>query len=217
MKHMQADKYTIAWFKIADYVSRGEKERALGVYRLLSHSFNDDAVARQLEGDIYFSCNEIERAIFFYRQAIELYQKSKRFIEAAAICEHLIIVLPQDILLRREVILCYNNIKLASKIHKHAQYFIESYVRENKWKDIEFFVHEYDKIFDPLIRAIVYQQIIIAIYNNNGSSDLAILCTEKVLKDLLSEEFEYSLQEFLTIIRGLDERLYQHALHYLNK
>jgi hypothetical protein len=37
MKQTQVDKHTIAWFKIAECVSRGEKERALGVYRLLSH------------------------------------------------------------------------------------------------------------------------------------------------------------------------------------
>ena len=89
MKQMQKDKYTIAWFKIAECVSRGEKERALGVYRLLSHSFNDDAVARQLEADIYLSCNEKERAIDLYKQAIELYKKSERFMEADAINEHL--------------------------------------------------------------------------------------------------------------------------------
>ena len=34
-------------------VARKEKERALGVYRLLSHSFDDLAFARQLEGDIF--------------------------------------------------------------------------------------------------------------------------------------------------------------------
>ncbi len=89
---MQTDKYSIAWFKIAEYVSRGEKERALGVYRLLSHSFNDDAIAKQLEADIYLACNEKERAIGLYKQAAELYKKSKRSTEATAIDEHLAVL-----------------------------------------------------------------------------------------------------------------------------
>jgi predicted Zn-dependent protease len=73
MKQMQSDKYTIAWFKIAECVSRGEKERALGVYRLLSHSFNDNAVASQLEADINLAFNEQDQAVVLYRQAIDLY------------------------------------------------------------------------------------------------------------------------------------------------
>src|SRR5438552_2660485 len=101
---MQTDKYTIAWFKIAECVSRGEKERALGVYRLLSHSFNDSAVARQLEADIYLSCNEVDRAIFLYRQAMEYYEKSGRTLEAAAVCEHLVFLLPDDCALRSQAL-----------------------------------------------------------------------------------------------------------------
>src|SRR5665213_2107866 len=101
MKQMQFNKHTIAWFKIAECVSRGEKERALGVYRLLSYSFNDNAVARQLEADIYCSFGEHDPAIALYRQAMDLYQKSNRFLEAAAVCEHLMALCPNDLALGR--------------------------------------------------------------------------------------------------------------------
>ena len=215
MKHMQTDKYTIAWFKIADYVSRGEKERALGVYRLLSHSFNDDAVARQLEADIYFSCNEQERAIILYRQAMELYQKSKRFTEAAAICEHLLLLLPHDASLRREIILCYNNIKLASKIYVHAQRFVEMYARENKWQDIEHFIHDHDSVLEPLARLALYQPIIIATNNVAGHTDLAHMCIQKTVTGLLCEEYECALQEFFAALRAVNEDLHKYALDCL--
>ena len=76
MKQAQFDKHTIAWFKIAECVSRGEKERALGVYRLLSHSFNDDAIARQLEADIYCSFGEADQAVLLYQQAMERFHGS---------------------------------------------------------------------------------------------------------------------------------------------
>jgi tetratricopeptide (TPR) repeat protein len=126
MKQTQFDKHTIAWFKIDECVSRGEKERALGVYRLLSHSFNDNAIARQLEGDIYLSFGEQELAIPLYLQAIELYQKSQRFLEAAAVCEHLIAMQSHDISLRREAIKLYNMLGNTAKMQAHTEKIIES-------------------------------------------------------------------------------------------
>lgn len=119
MKQMQFNKNTIAWFKIAECVSRGEKERALGVYRLLSYSFNDDAVARQLEADIYFSFGECDSAIVLYRQAMDLYQKSNRVLEAVAVGEHLIVMSPDDVLLRRDIIRLYISLGNVSKIEMH--------------------------------------------------------------------------------------------------
>lgn len=121
MKQTQSDKHSIAWFKIAEYVSRGEKERALGVYRLLSHSFNDEAVARQLEGDIYFACDETGLAIPLYMQSMHAYQKSRRFLEAAAVCEHLIAMNGGDIALYKEAIKLYQLLNSMTKVHEYIE------------------------------------------------------------------------------------------------
>lgn len=87
----QQNKYSIAWFKIADFVSRGEKERALGVYRLLSHSFEDRALVLQLEADILLSCND-DRAIEKYEQSALLYQQAGRLYEAVGVYEHIMTI-----------------------------------------------------------------------------------------------------------------------------
>jgi tetratricopeptide (TPR) repeat protein len=121
MKHIQADKYTVAWFKIAECVSRGEKERALGVYRLLSHSFNDDALSKQLEADIYLSCNEIAHALSLYKQSIELYEKSQRFFEAAALAEHFILLQPHDLPMRKNLLGYYFALDNYKKVHYYFQ------------------------------------------------------------------------------------------------
>lgn len=121
MKQTQSDKHSIAWFKIAEYVSRGEKERALGVYRLLSHSFNDDAVARQLEGDIHFACDELGFAIPLYIQSMHSYQKSQRFLEAVAVCEHLIMMQQNDVSFHREAIKLYYVLSNMAKVHEHIE------------------------------------------------------------------------------------------------
>jgi len=126
MKQTQFDKHTIAWFRIAECVSRGEKERALGVYRLLSHSFNDNAVARQLEADIHLSFGEQELAIPLYQQAMESYQKSQRFLEAVAVCEHLIAMHSADVIWRREAIKLYKMLDNTSKMQAHTETVLDT-------------------------------------------------------------------------------------------
>src|SRR5665647_217414 len=93
MKQVPPDKYTIAWFKLAEYVARGEKERALGVYRLLCYSFDDKAFACQLEGDILWSFND-RSASDKYFQAAQLYMADAKNLQAAAVYEHLVTLNP---------------------------------------------------------------------------------------------------------------------------
>jgi hypothetical protein len=79
---------SVAWFKLAELIARREREKALNVYRLLSHSLEDKAYAFQLEGDILWSLDD-KAAVDRYKQAAFLYQKEKRWLDAAGICEHL--------------------------------------------------------------------------------------------------------------------------------
>ncbi len=93
MKHLPSDKYSIAWFKLAELVARKEKERAMGIYRLLSHSLHDGAVAAQLEGDLLLSFNDT-KAVDAYIKAAEIYEKEKRLAQAAAVYEHIVFLAP---------------------------------------------------------------------------------------------------------------------------
>lgn len=84
---------SLAWFKLADLISRGEREKALSVFRLLSHSLSDRAYALQLEGDILWYLDD-KNCFDKYKQAAFLYQKEKRWIDAIAIYENLLIQHP---------------------------------------------------------------------------------------------------------------------------
>jgi tetratricopeptide (TPR) repeat protein len=106
MRQISADKYTVAWFRLAECVSRGEKERALGVYRLLSHSIDDHALVIQLEGDILLSFND-DNAIEKYQIASALYKKDNRFLQAVALYEHLVSLKPHHIPFYQELIDLY--------------------------------------------------------------------------------------------------------------
>jgi hypothetical protein len=133
MKQTQVDKHTIAWFKIAECVSRGEKERALGVYRLLSHSFNDIAIKHQLEGDIYCSFGEIELAVSLYQQAMESYIKSQRFLEATSVGQHLVVLQPAEMSLHRKLIQLYLCLGMILKVQAHIHVLADFFGHKKQW------------------------------------------------------------------------------------
>ena len=87
MKLLSSGSHNIAWFKLADIVSRGEKERALSVYKLLMHSIADKAFAYQLEGDILLAFDD-HSAIDRYHSAANLYKKNNDYQKAIAVYEH---------------------------------------------------------------------------------------------------------------------------------
>lgn len=86
---------SVAWFKLSELIARGEKEKALNLYRLLSHSFEEKAYSLQLEGDILWSFSD-ELAIDKYNQAALLYKKSNKVTAAIAIYEHLMTLQPKQ-------------------------------------------------------------------------------------------------------------------------
>ena len=80
MQHL-IGKTSIAWFKIADVMARGEKERTLSIYRLFAHSIRHEAVVAQLEGDILRTFND-PNAVHAYVKAAGLYQKNGEHVLA---------------------------------------------------------------------------------------------------------------------------------------
>jgi tetratricopeptide (TPR) repeat protein len=87
---------SVAWFKLAELISRGEKEKALNLYRLLSHSFEEKAYALQVEGDILWSFEDKE-AVERYKHAAFLYKKEKNLVAAAGVYEHLLTLDPGNV------------------------------------------------------------------------------------------------------------------------
>ena len=94
MKHVcKKGESNIGWFKLAQMVSRGEKEKALGLFKLLSYSFDDTAYILQIEGDLLQSFDDKE-AVTKYQQAAFLYKKEKRVAASIAVYEHLLTLEP---------------------------------------------------------------------------------------------------------------------------
>lgn len=217
MKQTQGDKHTIAWFKIAECVSRGEKERALGVYRLLSHSFSDNAIARQLEADIYSAFGEYEQAIPLYQQAMEFYHKTQRFLEAAAVGENLVGLGSDDIDLHRNLVQFYISLNMSSKIATHIHVLIELFSKKQQWYEIKNVIKECARITQISDRALCYNDIISTAHCAGCPLDVIKHSIEQAVDDLGDVKNEKYLQGFLSSLQAYSTELYDYAIAYLVK
>jgi hypothetical protein len=133
MKQVPPDKYTIAWFKLAEFVARGEKERALGIYRLLCYSFDDKAFAHQLEGDILWAFND-SQASDRYFQAAQLYKQDNRILQAAAVYEHLATLHSESIEYMQSVVELYTLLNDTHKMKVYADKLNELHSKNSQTK-----------------------------------------------------------------------------------
>lgn len=106
---------SIAWFKLANLIENREKEKALSVFRLLTHSLRDKAYSLQLEGDILWSLADVARAHEKYTNSAFLYLKDKRWIHAVSLYENLLSNNPNDHVLLVSTILCYGQLGWENK------------------------------------------------------------------------------------------------------
>lgn len=83
----------IAWFKLAEYVERKEKEKALALYRLLATSINNDAFGMHLLGALHQSFNDTQEAKDKFNLALDLYYESN---------PELVIFLRENIIVQEE-------------------------------------------------------------------------------------------------------------------
>lgn len=120
MKQQRSDTYSVAWFKLAEFVSRGEKVRAMGLYRLLAHSLDDQALILQLEADLLRSFDDAT-AIERYERAAVAYKTSGRLMEAVSIYEHLIVLNPAQSLYRVAAIQLYTLLNIPERAQMHQQ------------------------------------------------------------------------------------------------
>jgi len=208
MKHLSQDKHTIAWFKLAECVSRGEKERAFGVYRLLSHSIENHAFACQLQGDLYFSFDDVESAIGKYCDAAHLYEAEDRFLEAAAVYENLLSLKPTNERYRERIIVLYQRLHIPSKVIQHRVELIEQSMREHKFKAAQAHLAQLDDEVAPALVASAYEMFIFAALAN---ADVPVDQIEKSIQTLmaiyLTHELNKQMQQFAAKLKSVDERL----------
>lgn len=215
MKQLVNDKFSIAWFKLADCVLRGEKERAFGIYRLLAHSFEDKALASQLEGDLLWSFQDTN-AIEKYQLAVELYQKNDRLLEAAAVSEHLISLNALDKQSWPLLIELYKKMELHNKLLSAQEEYMQFLATKQEWHELV----KFSKQFSSAQNMIKVGGIIERIIEKIASDQEAQVCCLSLIQQLIilwHELAEEQLMQFFSRLQLIDHYLYARAYDLLCK
>jgi len=213
MKYIQSEKYNLAWFKLAECVSRREKERAMGVYRLLSHSLSDDALASQLKGDLLLCFND-EKAVEKYLEAANLYTKSQKMIEAIAIYEHLVFLEPDQDQHIVTLLNLYKKINMPFKIVYH----IDRLIRDDKLDMALQAIDNSASVMkcEDLIH--LRKSIICGLLAFDDIPEEKVMGQiKRAIDELLSVNDELLLQKFLSEIKNMNSNYYKKTCDYLSK
>lgn len=213
MRQLPADKYNVAWFKLAEFVARGEKERALGLYRLLIHSFDDVALAYQLEGDLLLSFNDQE-AVEKYIQAVSLYEKQGRMMEALAIYEHIIAIKPLEKYFLKTISL-YEigaNIDRAIEI---LELLCTLYLDEKNYEALEDLIKKKEHSYRAHHLVHLYKYLSLSLASRkDGDKNLMIMYAKKAI-DILLETDDESMQVYVATLKAINEDCYRDVCSFI--
>lgn len=217
MRQVPADKYNVAWFKLAEFVARGEKERALGIYRLLVHSFNDRAFSYQLEGDLLWSFTD-EQAIDRYITAAQLYKKEGRLAEAIGVYELLASIKPHNELFISTLFQLYQETANTQRLLATAEVLCEILLERNDLSAAQELIERCRTFVSDQSCLALYESYALSLVKNKHAAKIEVhKALEKVLVSALEETQSQQLHKFLTNLEGISSDYYQHACSLLKK
>jgi len=215
MKQHSVDKQTVAWFKLAEFVSRGEKERALAMYRLLAHALDDQAFIRQLEGDLLLAFHD-ELAFERYNQAAVLYVKQGQTAQAASVYEHMIMF---DSITQEQLILLidlYKQLSKETRVIEATKHMIRCLLEQKLFEQVSMILQSFDD--NDAQGVLLHQELIQAwVGVENMPTDSLMIHVKKIINFYFSSKQQKSLQTFLMTLKMFHALLYQQACHYMHE
>lgn len=205
MKHVPQDKYNVAWFTLAECIARGEKVRALGVYRLLAHSIDDIAFRRQLEGDILLAFQDKNEAVAQYKEAAFLYQKAGKYLEAVAVFEHLRDLEPENFEYFNIVIDLYGQLRISSKVVVNLKQLFEMQLYRHDFNSAEKTLDMLTNFCNETQLACAHQQIALALMRDEKhDQDQVLRHIKTAIEGFLHGDDSRALQKFLSTLEALN-------------
>ena len=214
MKQVEAEKYNIAWFKLAECIARREKERALGVYRLLSHSFDNTALVHQLQGDILLAFGEVAPAIEQYAKAGELYEEQEQIMQAATVYDQIVALDPEHEQILNKLVDLY----LKVQHHERMVHCIDLLCQRLLKKQMYFQLFAYIKQIQlsmPQKAKLLVRLCSIALPDSTMDQQAKYQLVQHTLDRLMQDSD--SLQSFLKKLEALDELCWQFAYEYIKQ
>ena len=216
MRQLPSDKYNVAWFKLAEFISRGEKERALGIYRLLMHSFDDRALALQLEGDILLSFND-EGALERYEQAAEYYQKDGKATEAALVHEHIVLLKPDADFSMKKLIDFYEQTGNKIRLIEILDMLSKVLVKQKKYEELAMTLGSIGNSLNSSMLSKVYKTVVINLCQDKYVAKEIIMPYLQNALNLFAKNTDGTLNQFMETLKATREDIYQEACNYLKK
>ncbi|HVW98874.1 MAG TPA: hypothetical protein VHA52_00305 [Candidatus Babeliaceae bacterium] len=215
MISLPSDKYTLAWFKLADLVSRKEKEKAIGMYRLLAHSLNNEAMVAQLEGDLLLAFHDTKSLASYERAALS-YERQGKLTEAAAVYEHLCTLQPECMHYVTILIKLYEKLAYESKIARSLCHLIRVLLKKGSLKEAHVLIE--NCMLDLSYHVQLHEQFVIS------SADQTFYNHELVLEHLLlaiegnlQKESSENITAFMAKLLMINPDLYYQASAFLRE
>jgi len=210
-------KQSIAWFKLAEYISRGEKERALGLYRLLSHTLENSPFELQLAGDILRACNDKERAIEKYLHAAQLYEKSEKFSHACGVYDHVLLLDPerQDLKIKRALLAAYMHDE--ERLGRMVCSVLLS-AQKISYETIVSCIDELCVASEKNIRMFCWQAVAwYALKQSTFNQGLMQAICKKTIDELSAAENSLELEKFLSRLESIDPAMSHYLREYIDE
>lgn len=212
MMALQTGKYSIAWFKLAEFVMRREKERALAIYRLLAHSLRDEAFAYQLEGDLLLSFGD-DKAITSYAKAASLYEQKEEFREAVALYEHIATLVPDGITYLKKMFELYSRLGNEIKSVQAFQVLMKALYAQSNIEEIDNVLHNLAIPPTRLLR-LYHEHLVIYLLEKKYTKDVYIYAHIEKAIMMLEQKSDKQLEPFMAKIADLNGNAYEYANHY---
>ncbi len=136
MKQAMESNSNIAWFKLSELIKRGERERALSVLRLLSHSITDKAFVALLEAELFYLLRD-ERAKEACARAIALYEQENRYDKIFLTYSTMLQWWPDDADLARSCeTQCYE-VADETTWRTGVRLVVAYYAKKREWEDLQ--------------------------------------------------------------------------------
>ena len=220
MSAVSSGKASVAWFKLAECMRRGEKERSLSVYRLLVHSLPDKAVAWQLKGDILAAFSLENDAADAYAHAAELFEQNHKYGQAAYAYHCIVHYNPRwyhgyDVLVR-----WYAARGLYKKARTLADRSVYVLITDKHITRAYEMIQYYKAYFNHLHIAQLYEVFVCqSLQQAHGIADRTMINTTiaHTIDTYQQEHKQQALQAFVDTLATLDEQTYAYAQAYYEK
>lgn len=207
----------VAWFKLAEFIRRGEKERALSLYRLLTHSLADKSFLKKLEADIWFVF-DVQQAQILYENAANLYKQEGNIIQALMIFEQLALQFPKNFQYQQTIIEFCKALQLSEKLLLwQRQHYILLLEQGSVEKAKNIFMSLEPQLTDAQIFLFHRLFVIAALTHQYTEQKTIQQSLYKAIDGLLRTGAQQETQQFLSAVQGLNSLWHKDAIVYLEK